>query len=513
VTRSDARAGHREWVGLAVLTLPALLASMDLSVLFMAAPWLSADLAPSGPQLLWIMDAYGFVMAGLLLAMGALGDRIGRRRLLLAGAAAFGAASVLAAYATSAEMLIVARALLGVGGATLAPSTLSLLRGMFAVPAQRRVAIGVWTGAFTSGFAVGPIVGGLLLEHFWWGSIFLINVPVMTLLLVFGPILLPESRDPHPGRFDLVSALLSIVAILPVVHGVKELAHAGFAAWPAFAAILAGLAIGAAFVRRQLRLPDPLVDVRLFRNGGFSAAFGGFVVMVVGSAGLGYLAVQYLQVVLEIRPFTAALWQLPTVAATGVGITLTTVLARRVRPALLAGTGLLVAAGGFLLVSRIGVDTAPAAVMAGYTVVTFGTGMLAPLAIDLLVGTAPAHRAGSVAGLSEAGSEFGAALGITVLGSIAAAVYRSEVTTGLPAGLPPAAVQSTGETVGSAVAAAEELPDTLARALVAAAQQAFTSGFTTAATVAAALFALAAAVVTVRLWGTRPATDTEPAAL
>jgi MFS transporter, DHA2 family, multidrug resistance protein len=491
VTRTEPRAGHREWTGLAVLTLPALLASMDLSVLFMAAPWLAADLAPTGPQLLWIMDAYGFLMAGLLLTMGALGDRIGRRRLLLAGATAFGAASVLAAYAPTAELLVLARGLLGVAGATLAPSTLALLRGMFVDPGQRRAAIGIWTGAFTGGIAVGPIVGGLLLEHFWWGSVFLINVPVMGLLLVLGPVLLPESRDPSHGRFDLVSALLSIAAVLLLVHGVKELVHAD-SPWPALVAILAALAIGAVFVRRQLRLPDPLIDVRLFRDGGFGAAFGGYVMMIVGSAGLGFLAVQCLQVVLEIRPFTAALWQLPTVAATGIGIALTTTLVRLLRPAVLAGGALLVAAIGFLLVGQVEVDTGPAAMMAAYSVVTLGTGMLVPLAIDLIVGAAPPHRAGSAAGLSEAGSELGGALGIAVLGSIAAAVYRSQFR---PGELPPAAT----ETVGSAIAAADALPDALAEALIADAQRAFTAGFTMTATILAALLAITAAVVTARL--------------
>jgi MFS transporter, DHA2 family, multidrug resistance protein len=495
VTRPDTRAGRREWIALGVLTLPALLVSMDLSVLFMAAPWLTADLSPTGPQLLWIMDAYGFLMAGLLLTMGALGDRIGRRRLLLLGAMAFGATSVLAANAPTAELLVLARALLGVSGATLAPSTLALLRGMFTDPTQRRAAVGIWTGAFTGGIALGPIVGGLLLEHFRWGSVFLINVPVMALLLVVGPVLLPESRDPTPGRFDPVSALLSVAAVLAVVHGVKELAHSGGTA-PALAAVLAGLAAGSVFVRRQLRLPDPLVDVRLFRDGAFSAAFGSYVVMIAGSAGLGYLAVQHLQVVLELRPFTAALWQLPTVAATAVGITLATALVRWLRPAVLACAALLVAAIGFVLVGQVEVGTGPAGMMAAYSVVTLGTGMLVPLAIDLIVGAAPVHRAGAAAGLGEAGSELGGALGIAVLGSIAGAVYRDRL---VPGELPPAVAGAASETVGNAVAAARGLPEPLAGALVAAAQRAYTAGFTTAATVTAVLLAVTAAVVLVRL--------------
>ena len=493
------RAGNREWTGLAVLTLPALLASMDLSVLFMAAPWLAADLVPTGQQLLWIMDVYGFLMAGLLLTMGALGDRIGRRRLLLLGAAAFGAVSVLAAYAPTAELLVLARALLGVAGATLAPSTLALLRGMFADTAQRRVAIGVWTAAFTGGFAVGPVVGGLLLERFWWGAIFLINVPVMALLLLIGPALLPESRDARPTRFDLVSALLSIAAVLPVIYGVKELVHAGAAGGPVLLTIAVGIAFAAVFVRRQARMADPLVDVALFRSSAFTAAFGAYVVMVVASAGLGYLAVQYLQVVLGLRPFAAALWQLPAVAGTMLGIGLATTLARFVRPAVVAGAGLLAAAAGFLLLTGVGVDTAPAAVMAGYTVVTVGTGMVTPLAIDLIVGSAPAHRAGSVAGLGEAGAEFGAALGIAVLGSIAAAIYARQARDTLPAGLPPGAADTATETLGGAVAVADGLPDPLGTAVLDAAQRSFTAGFTTAAATASALLAVAAVVTTFRL--------------
>jgi MFS transporter, DHA2 family, multidrug resistance protein len=328
----------------------------------------------------------------------------------------------------------------------------------------------------------------------------------MALLLALGPLLLPESREAHPARFDPVSALLSIAAVLPVIYGVKELVHAGAVAGSALLAIAVGIAFAAVFVRRQARMADPLVDIAMFRSGAFSAAFGAYVVMVVGSAGLGYLAVQYLQVVLGLRPFAAALWQLPAIAGTMIGIGVATALARSVRPAVLAGAGLLVAAAGFLLLTRVGVDTTPAAVMASYTVVTLGTGMVAPLSIDLIVGTAPPHRAGSVAGLGEAGAEFGGALGITVLGSIAAAVYAGQARPTLPPGLPPAAADVATETLGGAVAVAEALPGPLGAAVLDAAERAFTAGFTTAAAVTSALLAAAAAVVTVRLWSVRPAT-------
>ncbi len=262
---STRRAGRREWIGLAVLALPCLLYAMDLTVLNLAVPHLSADLRPSSTQLLWIVDIYGFLVAGSLVTMGTLGDRIGRRRLLLIGAAAFGAASLVAAWSTSAEMLIAARALLGLAGATVAPSTLSLIRNMFLDPRQRTVAISVWITSFSVGGAIGPLLGGVLLQWFWWGSVFLLAVPVMALLLVLGPLLLPEFRDPQPGRLDLPSAALSVAAVLAVIYGLKQLAQDGLG-WPPALSILAGLAVGVVFVRRQHRLADPLLDLRLFRH-------------------------------------------------------------------------------------------------------------------------------------------------------------------------------------------------------------------------------------------------------
>ena len=265
------QAGRREWIGLAVLTLPCLLYAMDLTVLNLAIPHLSADLRLSSTQLLWIVDIYGFMAAGALITMGTLGDRIGRRRLLLIGAAAFGVTSLLAAWSTSAAMLIAARALLGLAGATVAPSTLSLIRNMFDDPRQRTVAISVWITSFSVGGAIGPLLGGILLEWFWWGSVFLLAVPVMALLLVLGPLLLPEFRDPQAGRLDLVSAALSVAAVLAVIYGLKQLARGGLS-WPPALSIVVGLAAGAVFVRRQHRRADPLLDLRLFRSAAFTTA-------------------------------------------------------------------------------------------------------------------------------------------------------------------------------------------------------------------------------------------------
>src|SRR5918999_4708589 len=249
------RAGRREWIGLAVIALPCLLYSMDLTVLHLAVPQLTRDLAPSSAQLLWIIDIYGFLVAGSLITMGTLGDRIGRRRLLLIGAGAFGIASVLSAFSTSANMLIATRALLGIAGATVAPSTMSLIRNMFLDPHQRTVAISVWIMSYSIGGAIGPLIGGILLEFFWWGSVFLIAVPVMILLLIVGPMLLPEYRDPNAGKPDVLSVVMSLTAVLTMIYGLKQIAQDGVS-MKAILSIVLGLTLAVLFVRRQRTLAD-----------------------------------------------------------------------------------------------------------------------------------------------------------------------------------------------------------------------------------------------------------------
>jgi len=306
----NSRATRREWIGLAVIALPCLLYSMDLTVLNLALPAISAELGPTSTQLLWIVDIYGFLLAGMLIPMGTLGDRIGRRRLLLIGAAAFGVASVIAAFSSSAEMLIASRAALGVAGATLAPSTLSLIRNMFHDPQQRRFAIGAWITSYSAGGAIGPVLGGILLEHFWWGSVFLVGVPVMALLLAVGPALLPEFRDPRASRPDLLSAVLSLAAVLSVIYGIKRIAEHGVA-WFAVLAILAGLMVEAAFVRRQRKLADPLMDLGLFRLPAFSAALAVYTLATFVAFGAYLFIAQYLQLVLGMSPLRAGLWMLP----------------------------------------------------------------------------------------------------------------------------------------------------------------------------------------------------------
>ncbi len=335
-----------------MIALPCLLYSMDLTVLNLALPAISADLRPTSTQLLWIVDIYGFLVAGLLITMGALGDRIGRRRLLLIGAAGFGVASVLAAFSTSAEILIATRAALGIAGATLAPSTLSLIRNMFREPGERRFAIGVWITSYSAGGAIGPLVGGVLLEHFWWGSVFLAGVPVMALLLAVGPALLPEFRDPEAGRPDLASAALSLAAVLPVIYGIKRIAEGG-AGWLPLLSILAGLAAGAVFVQRQHRLADPLIDLRLFRAPAFSVSLATYTLGTFVAFGSFLFIAQYLQRVLGLSPLRAGLWMLPFFVGWISGSMLAPLIARRLRPAFALSAGLVLAAGGFGLLTRV----------------------------------------------------------------------------------------------------------------------------------------------------------------
>jgi DHA2 family multidrug resistance protein-like MFS transporter len=479
-------AGPRQWLGLAVLVLPAVLVSMDMSVLFFALPFLAADLDPTGAQQLWIADVYGFLLAGLLITMGALGDRIGRRRLLLVGAAAFGAASVLAAYSTSAPMLIAARALLGVGGATLAPSTLALIRTMFADARQRTLAISLWTTGFAGGALLGPIVGGLLLERFWWGSVFLVNVPAMVLLLVLGPILLPEHVNRQAGRFDLLSAALSLAAVLPVINGIKVAAEHGVTP-TATLSIVVGVLFGLLFLRRQRRGPAPMVDLALFRRREFGTAIVTALFAIFAVLGLSLASAQYLQLVLGMRPLTAALWSAPGFVGMAVGTTVAAGLARRMRPGTVITGALVLAAGGLALVTGVRVDGGLAILVTGSAAMAAGVGAVVALATDLVLVSAPPERAGSASALSETGTEFGGALGMAVLGSVGVAVYRTELTNTMPAGLPSDTADAARDTLGGAVAAAAGLPREPSAQLTEAANAAYVSGMHVTALVGALL--------------------------
>jgi DHA2 family multidrug resistance protein-like MFS transporter len=492
------RAGRREWLGLAVIALPCLLYSMDLTVLYLAVPSLTADLDPSSTELLWITDIYGFFLAGFLITMGTLGDRIGRRRLLLIGAATFGVASVFAAFSTSVEMLIVTRALLGVAAATLAPSTLSLIRNMFLDPGQRTFAIGVWATSFSVGAAVGPLLGGLLLEFFWWGSVFLLALPVMLLLLVLGPRLLPEFRDPDPGRLDLLSAGLSVVAVLAVIYGLKEIAADGLGRAPLLS-ILAGLLVGLLFVRRQRTLADPLIDLGLFRSRRFSAALAANGLSIAIAFGIFLLIAQYLQLVLGYSPLEAGLWTVPSSGGFIAGSMLAPLLARVARPGYVVAGGLLLTAAGLAILAQVEAGSSVAVVVAGSVVVALGVAPPVTLGTDLVVSCVRPERAGVASGISETAAELGGALGIAILGSISVAVYRGQIADTAPTRIPSGAAASAEDTLGGATEAAEGLPGGLGEPLLDAAREAFTQGLQVAAMVGAAVAIVTAIVAGILL--------------
>ncbi|MFD0775750.1 MFS transporter, partial [Streptomonospora algeriensis] len=448
-TPAGPRAGMREWIGLAVLALPTILLALDFTVLHLALPHLTAELAPSSTQQLWILDIYGFMIAGFLITMGTLGDRIGRRRLLMTGAAWFGAASVLAAYAVSAEMLIVSRALLGIAGATLMPSTLSLISNMFRDPKQRGFAVAVWLSCFSAGGAVGPLIGGALLEWFWWGAVFLMGVPVMVLLLITAPLLLPEYRTPDPGRLDLPSVALSLAAILPVVYAVKEAAENGWSALTA-GILLVGFVFGGVFVRRQRSLNDPLIDVGLFRFRAFTVGLGSLLLGTLTLGAFVLLFAQYLQLVQELPPIRAGLWMAPYAVANIVGAMIAPAVAAKLPANRTIALGLVAAAIGFAMFTRVGGEGGLVLGIAASMLITFGLSPLMVLVIDLVIVAAPKERSGSASAMAETCSELGMAMGVATLGAVGTAVYRTVLE--LPAGVTSGAAEEARDGLPGAAA-------------------------------------------------------------
>ncbi|CAL9616573.1 MFS transporter [Streptomyces sp. Tu 3180] len=483
------------WLALGVLVLAVLLVAVDATVLGLATPYISEDLEPSGTQLLWIGDVYSFVIAGLLVSMGSLGDRVGRKRILLCGATAFGAMSVLNAYATTPETMILARALLGVAGATLMPATLALIRNLFHDPRERSLAVGIWGATASAGTAVGPVLGGFLLEHFWWGSVFLINLPVMAVLVLVGARTLPESRTPDPGPWDLVSVVLSLAGTVGVVYAVKEAATHGFGR-TALAAGLLGAGALYGFVRRQLTLPAPLLDMRLFRHRGFSGAVLADLLTILGLSGLVFFLSQYLQLVQGRRPLEAGLAELPAaIGAVAAGLVAGRAARRFSVRSVVAG-GL--AAVGLALAALTVIDRSTGYPLLGTAllVVGLGAGFSFTVTADVILSSVPREQAGAASAVSETAYELGAALGIAVLGSIVTGVYRD--FTG-PAGTPAEAHES----LGGAVEAASHLPAHTAGTMLDAARQSFVDGLALAAGAGAAVLLAAAVAAWFMLRGQR----------
>ncbi|WP_431896919.1 MFS transporter [Nonomuraea sp. bgisy101] len=461
----------RRWAALASLCLAVSLIVIDGTVLHLAIPSLSEALRPSSTQVLWIADIYGFVLGGLLITAGNAGDRFGRKRVLLAGVTAFGLASLATAYAPSPELLIAARAVLGVAGATIMPSTLSIIRNIFTDPRERTTAIGLWSSVTTAGAAAGPLLGGALLDNFWWGSVFLINVPVMVLVLIVAAVTLPESRNPAPGPMDVPSVLLSIVGVIGVIYAVKEAAHTGLAHTGVLVAAVVGVAALVAFWRRQTRLAHPLIDVRLFRRRAFSGAVGGDMIAVFALIGTLFFLSLHMQFVLGWTPLQAGLAQLPAMAASTVAALAAGRLARAWSRAVVISLGLGLSAAGLAVLVTLPVESGYPVVLGSLLLIGVGAGLSFTVTADTVIATVPKERAGAASAIAETAYELGAALGIALLGSLLGGLYRQ--TLRLPAGLGSESAEAARDSIATALQAAADLPARLAAQVVAAASEAF----------------------------------------
>lgn len=485
------KADRRAWIGLAALAVPAFIYAMDLTVLHLAVPQIAQALKPTSSELLWIVDIYGFVVAGALVLMGTLGDRIGRRRVLILGAAAFGVTSLMAAFAPNSEMLIAARALQGLAAATLAPSTLSLIRNLFHDEHERRFAVGVWVACFSVGGAVGPVIGGLILSQFWWGAVFVINAPIMLMLIVIAPYVLPEFRDPKAGRMDVLGAAQSLAAVLLVIYGVKSIAEKGATPFSLFV-IAAGIGVAIAFFRRQARLSDPLIDVGLFRDPMFSTALVMNIVNPFIVIGAFLFIAQHFQLVLGMGPLEAGLWLSPSGVIFALGSLAAAWLVRVSSPAVVVTVGFLVTAFGFLILAGAGTAEGPLLVVAGFVVLSAGIAPVGTITTDFILGIAPPERAGAASAISETSFELGAALGIAVLGSIVTALYRGLMGDAHFSGLTPAQISEAMDTLGGAVAISEAVGGDRGAHLAQTAREAFVFAFSVSSVVSFACALVAA---------------------
>ncbi|TDP30824.1 MFS transporter [Nocardia ignorata] len=502
------KATIREWLGLGLLLLPMLALATDLTVLFFALPAIDADLRPSASQIIWVTHVYGFLIAGFLVTAGRLSDRIGPRRLLLIGASAFAVLSVVAGLATSAEMLIAARAALGIAGATLMPALFSLLRTMFRDDTQRRMAIAIAFSAFTVGGAVGPVLGGVLLEFFWWGSVFLINVPPLVVLLLGGPRLLPERAERNRARVDPLSVVLSVAGMLAIVYGLQELAagHSGDGGqvWPQLLVVGAGLGMSALFVRRQRRIPEPLFDLELLDNRRVRVSLVALVLMGISVTGLFYLFTQYLMLVAGMSPLRAGVSTMPYIVANIVGAMLAPAVAARRRPTTVVGGGITLAAlGALAFASVVGSGLPLPALVAAIALVGFGQGTAGALISDLIIASAPTEKTGSAASAQEVGGELGTALGIAAAGVASVVAYRHYLRAHL-VDAPESVARELNSGIHDGAAFAGGLAD---HALLGAVEDAIGSGTQIYAGIAGVVLGVAAGLVLLRRGGAREASS------
>ncbi|MFD4240770.1 MFS transporter [Streptomyces sp. NPDC058525] len=492
-----ASGGGNRWVVLAVLCVSLVLVALDATILHVAVPSLTEDLRPGSIELLWIVDAYPLVCAALLILFGTLGDRVGRRRILLLGYGLFGAASAMAALADNAQVLIAARALLGIGGAMIMPATLSILRQVFPDRRERALAIGIWTAVAAIGAASGPVLGGFLVQHFWWGSVFLINIPLMALILPLGRWLLPESKGSSDGPWDVTGALMAAAGVLGSVLGIKRLgAERELLDLEALVPLVLGVALLVLFVRRQKRRPHPLIDMRMFSRAAFSTSVGCIVLAMLALVGLELIAVQYLQLVLHLSPLETGLRLLPlTFAAMAAGATGSYTLAR-VGPRTMVSLGFLLTAFAVLVLTFMGHDDRPVLLTVGFILLGFGLQTTLFAAYESMLNEAPAATAGGAASIGETSYQLGAGMGIALLGSVMNAAYAPGL-----ADVPGVSAQDSAgaaHSLGEAYQIAAQLGGPAGEALHAAARNSFVSGLHVTLLVSAGLL-VAGAVMALKL--------------
>ncbi|MGW2787172.1 MFS transporter [Streptomyces populi] len=507
--RREAGAGANRWVVLVVLCVSLLLVALDATVLHVAVPAVTEDLRPGAIELLWIVDVYPLVCASLLILFGTLGDRIGRRRVLLLGYALFGVASGIAAFSGNAQLLIGARALLGIGGAMIMPATLSILRDVFPDRRERALAIGIWSAVAAVGAAVGPLLGGFLLEHFWWGSVFLVNIPLMIVSLPVGRLLLPESHGDRDGPWDVAGALMAAAGLFGLVLGVKRLG--GEAPFGPFTlgSLLVGTVLMTAFVRRQRRRAHPLVDLRMFARPAFSTSVGCIVLAMLALVGLELIAAQYLQLVLDLSPLQTGLRLLPlTVAAMAAGLAGARLL-RRFGPRAMVCFGFCLTAAAVVTLTAMGGNDNAGLLLFGFVLLGFGLETTLFGAYESMLSEAPQAQSGGAAAIGETSYQLGAGIGIALLGSVMNAAYAPGLSS-VP-GVPAADSAAAGHSLGEAYQIADRLGGASGAALRHAARDSFVHGLHVTLLVSAGLLLLGA-VMALRLprimeCGT-PATDT-----
>ncbi|GAB3672658.1 MFS transporter [Actinocorallia lasiicapitis] len=489
----------RKWATLLICCLAGIVLAMDMTALNLAIPRLVEEVKPSATQILWISDGYGFALAALLITMGWIGDRIGRKKLLLIGVTAFAAASAVTAYAHTAELLIAARVLLGVAGATIMPSTLSLVRNVFTEPKERTMAIGISSGVMGLGVGLGPLAGGALLDHFWWGSVFLINVPIMAVILVAGLVVLPESRDPRPGRLDVPSVLLSAASVALTVYAIKEIAADGYSHQYLFLGF-AGIVLLTAFCLRQSRIDSPLVDLRLFKLPAYAGSVGVNAFTMFALVAQSLVFSQYFQLVLGWSPWVSGLAGLPGAlgAMTG-GAALAPLLINVMGRSRAIGAGLTLAAASFIGYSFVGLDVHywsllfPTMLLGG-----MGVGIAMTITADTILASVPKERAGSASAISETATELGGALGVALLGSVLNAAYGASIE--VPAQVTGPAKDAVTDSIAGAFEVAGQLPPQVAAQAIDAARTAYVDGmhFMLYCSATLALLAAVGAVIALR---------------